>query len=544
MALVRCPSCGRVADGNVCFACGHEWSDQPAVASTPPATAERSPSQDFKIGAPASYPTATPVYGNPAAAAPPVPADMPAEVGQIEEIDLDVDVDGDVDDDDEIEIESPPPAFGATPPPAFPTPSGSFGSGAPAFPSPSGAWDKAAADPPPAFPSPSSSWKPAAGEEPAFPAPSQSFASPGWPPPEAPAAPTPPPRRMSPVAAPAPAPGVLGDTPASLTGLFDGLQPGSNFGEATVVAQVPPEVKEVAGFAGPPPPRDEARLSVGEDAWDFTLEPGSTVEPSAAAEPSPFEGTPHTGPEVSVGDVRVASSRGFDIDFDASPEADPAGAVPPPNAAGESAGFAEIDGLDFEMPAMPADDGLDLDTESLVDDVDIQADDPLEVLSGLEQDPVDEASFADLGGDDLPVEDEPMHLDDDVDSDAASDAASAASPVQSAADSMEMDFGGLDALDAIEGLGADEAVADVPVAAPPVVAPPVVAPPVAAPVDTGDGLGTDRGVDLGPAAAEIPKGPTLSGRVGTLAEALEEDGRIAEAALLYEVQAVLSSAGR
>jgi hypothetical protein len=45
-----------------------------------------------------------------------------------------------------------------------------------------------------------------------------------------------------------------------------------------------------------------------------------------------------------------------------------------------------------------------------------------------------------------------------------------------------------------------------------------------------------------PAAAAAR--PTLSSRVGTLAEALEEAGQISEAALLYEVQAVLSAAGR
>ena len=39
MALVRCPSCGRVADGTICFACGHEWGAEPTpgpVVSRPP----------------------------------------------------------------------------------------------------------------------------------------------------------------------------------------------------------------------------------------------------------------------------------------------------------------------------------------------------------------------------------------------------------------------------------------------------------------------------------------------------------------------------
>ena len=35
MALVRCPSCGRVADGKSCFACGHEWTDDAATPLAP-----------------------------------------------------------------------------------------------------------------------------------------------------------------------------------------------------------------------------------------------------------------------------------------------------------------------------------------------------------------------------------------------------------------------------------------------------------------------------------------------------------------------------
>lgn len=48
MAMVRCPECGRVTDGTVCYACGYEWpaasepapppSPPPAAAPPPPAT--------------------------------------------------------------------------------------------------------------------------------------------------------------------------------------------------------------------------------------------------------------------------------------------------------------------------------------------------------------------------------------------------------------------------------------------------------------------------------------------------------------------------
>jgi cell division protein FtsN len=57
MPLARCPSCGRVADGTSCFACGHEWS----AAEAPP-------------------PVATPT---PAPAPAPTPRTAPAEPEQI-----------------------------------------------------------------------------------------------------------------------------------------------------------------------------------------------------------------------------------------------------------------------------------------------------------------------------------------------------------------------------------------------------------------------------------------------------------------------------
>jgi hypothetical protein len=46
MPLIRCPRCGRVADGSVCFACGHEWGDSPST-TLPSATAatHRSPTR-------------------------------------------------------------------------------------------------------------------------------------------------------------------------------------------------------------------------------------------------------------------------------------------------------------------------------------------------------------------------------------------------------------------------------------------------------------------------------------------------------------------
>ena len=47
-----------------------------------------------------------------------------------------------------------------------------------------------------------------------------------------------------------------------------------------------------------------------------------------------------------------------------------------------------------------------------------------------------------------------------------------------------------------------------------------------------------------PSPPSTPGKPLLSSRVGKLAESLEDGGRIADAALLYEVQAVLVASGR
>ena len=46
------------------------------------------------------------------------------------------------------------------------------------------------------------------------------------------------------------------------------------------------------------------------------------------------------------------------------------------------------------------------------------------------------------------------------------------------------------------------------------------------------------------AAPPPASGPTLSSRVGALAESLETESRYADAALLYEVQAALAALGR
>lgn len=76
MSVVRCPSCGRVVDGDTCFACGHSLSDAPvAPASATEAAVAINP---YSTGAPPAIARAerpvTPAPGMPLAPAPPAAA--------------------------------------------------------------------------------------------------------------------------------------------------------------------------------------------------------------------------------------------------------------------------------------------------------------------------------------------------------------------------------------------------------------------------------------------------------------------------------------
>ncbi len=76
MPMVRCPECGRVADGTACFACGYEWPNAGAAPAGSSATS----------AAKAPSPAAAPAP--PAPRAPPPPA-----APDIEDIDLGLDAD-------------------------------------------------------------------------------------------------------------------------------------------------------------------------------------------------------------------------------------------------------------------------------------------------------------------------------------------------------------------------------------------------------------------------------------------------------------------
>ena len=92
MALVRCPSCGRVADGKSCFACGHEWTDDAATPLAPAGIAAVSKNS----------------AGNDEAAH----ADVSVDI----DIDVDIDVGGDDDLDPRAQPKTAPSALAAEPP--------------------------------------------------------------------------------------------------------------------------------------------------------------------------------------------------------------------------------------------------------------------------------------------------------------------------------------------------------------------------------------------------------------------------------------------
>ncbi len=293
----------------------------------------------------------------------------------------------------------------------------------------------------------------------------------------------------------------LPSTPASLTGLFDGLnQPTARAEPTTMQPPASPDDDDVVHDVG------------GGDDFSFTLEPGSTVEP----EPSPFDAA-DIDHSFDV-DMRAASSRSIGIEF-----ADDVAVSPPPGAGiGLDSGFAEIDPMEFDSPLpeastpepLPAFDpfdagaapepGLDFAVEpavvaatAMVDESDFG-----DVDFALEADMAESADVVDADDGEI------------VDGEAAFDA-----------------LGGLDELDGLPslddqaGLDAlaelDREIASLNASMPMAE---LTAPSSAGPMKT--------------------QGPTLSSRVGALAESLEEGGRIADAAMLYEVQAVLAAAGR
>lgn len=90
MPMVRCPECGRVADGSTCYACGYEWpaGSSPAPAPQPPPTPPPTPTPRIAATPPA----------------PPAPQPPPTRPPPIEDIDAG--------------FEMPP-----SPPPSSPTPS-------------------------------------------------------------------------------------------------------------------------------------------------------------------------------------------------------------------------------------------------------------------------------------------------------------------------------------------------------------------------------------------------------------------------------------
>jgi len=306
--------------------------------------------------------------------------------------------------------------------------------------------------------------------------------------------------------------GGAGSLPAGLTGLFDSLDPAPSAAADAPTSMAPalPDPEPDAPASGA-----DAASTVDDNMFNFSLEPGSTVEPNEDI--SPFHGD--NAPAASVHDRPIRGEFQEDVP-----------SVPPPGAGMDTkGGFAELDvgDVDMELDALADDDGLPLVPSQPLDDdlpappmMDFSAppappqapppptpthDDlpaPPVLSFGATGDGGDEASFAGLSMDF-----------DDANSAAGGDGGDAAGG------DFGVDLGAGDADAAADDAAEDAALAS---------------------FDALDAMGAES--PEAPTAA--PTSPTLSSRVGVLAENLEEAGRFADAALLYEAQAALVSQGR
>jgi hypothetical protein len=237
-----------------------------------------------------------------------------------------------------------------------------------------------------------------------------------------------------------------------------------------------------------------------DDGLNFTLEPGATLEPDPAL----------AAPETEAASARAPSSRGIAVEL-----AQDGVSVPPPGASvGMNGGFAELDALDLDSPVadIPSAEADLVDEASfdIAEDV-VAAEPPVApafvppaavppafVPPAVDLAAADESSFADV---EFALEHDPAPA---LDGEAAFDALSL-DGLETGDASIDVD-GSLDALAELDRQ-----------------------------ISSAEGV---------LANSTLPAVPSLSGRVGTLAEELESEGRIADAAMLYEVQAVLAASGR
>ena len=321
--------------------------------------------------------------------------------------------------------------------------------------------------------------------------------------------------------------------------------------------------------------------SEGGELFNFTLEPGATVEPER--EPSPFDEaslaapvptSPREQPRAPVASVGL----GLDVAFTLSGELPPA--APPPLASTSTRGFAELQGFDLDAALL----GSAATTAAGVDA------DPLDGLSlelGVEEprppatSAVGETDFSMANADvSAPTAEEDFSTLDLID-DVAPGLAALPPPAPQhpeAAARPKVDPpapGHLPPAPTLPRTATSPATftpstqADaLPTHLPPAPAlPRSTTSPVMATLSTqADSLPTHlppapalprtptSPPEMGATPSVTPSGkfgkgakstkPTLSSRIGQLAEALEAGGRISDAALLYEVQAVLTAAGR
>jgi hypothetical protein len=353
MAIVRCPQCGRVADGISCFACGYEWADDDEkTVANPPA-----PSVD---AAPAAPPTPKPAP-TPAASAPVSAASLAGEetVQDLEAPDIEELEAGIVAGTPAPSAGSPlPDAFSAPPPPAMasgtgetanpfasaapasasgnpfaPPPSAEAGSSVPAAPSPAAADANPFATKPlsgspfaaPPFGGAGGNPFAAGGAEPA--------AAPEPPAPEPPPAQEPLPSGSPFLAASAELPS-LGDTPT----LGDSTQPNMPAPTAALT-------QEAAGVMPPPAANPFAARPPSQEGMPIPSDEAEPAEPDKPAQPAP-----PADPEPTAEDLAAPANP-----FAAGPTSNPFAAGP---TSGEGAASAAPDlaaPTDDDASATPSD---------------------------------------------------------------------------------------------------------------------------------------------------------------------------------------------
>lgn len=262
------------------------------------------------------------------------------------------------------------------------------------------------------------------------------------------------------------------------------------------VNAAPPESAVSPGTADPDGVHSIAAMSTV--AVDFAATP--LVVQSATKTTALADDDAHASPREAIADLPAPPMMNFSTD-DGLP-------APPPLSAFLAETRVPFQGLGMSIEPGPAVGSDDLPAPPQMD-FNVPTLDPAWFSDPPATGPIDEASFADVSFDDLKAAGHPP---DDA-------------------------FGG----GGFDNLSTSMPALDQPLSVPQPIAAFETLPTTAS--LSSQALDVHNETSPAPTEVPFPQAPTLSSRVGILAESLEEAGSIAEAALLYEVQATLNTMG-